>query len=183
MHGLIANQLRTFVVTHQSRDAWTAAVRTAGSRLSEDPISLSAHPADEDIIAVVVALAAASGVTVAAMLEDFGAFLAGGLLRVYSPLVPSDWRTLDVVEHAEKHIHTAVRLRDANAGPPYLKATRVSPLEVHVVYTSPRRLCKLAEGIVRGLSMHFGEAVIVHQPDCMLHGDARCLIEIRQLPS
>lgn len=183
MHGLIANQLRTFVVTNQSRDAWSAAVRTAGSRLSEDPIRLSALPADEDVIAVVVALAAASGVTVDALLEDFGAFLAGGLLRVYAPLVPSEWRTLDVVEHAEEHIHTAVRLRDPTAGPPYLTATRVTPLEVHVVYTSPRRLCQLAEGIVRGLSMHFGEAVTVHQPECMLRGDPQCRIEIRQLPA
>ena len=183
MHGLIANQLRTFVVTHQSRDAWNAAVRKAGARLSEGPIRLSARPADEDIIAVVVALAGASGVTVDALLEEFGAFLAGGLLRVYSPLVPGDWRTLDVVEHAEQHIHTAVRLKDPDAGPPYLTATRVSPLEVHVVYTSARRLCKLAEGIVRGLSMHFGEAVTVRQPECMLRGDARCLIEVRQLPS
>lgn len=183
MHGLIANQLRSFVVTHQSRDAWNAAVRAAGSRLPEDPVRLSARPADEDILAVVAALAAASGITVDALLEDFGAFLAGGLLRVYSPLVPSGWRTLDVVEHAEEHIHTAVRLRDPSAGPPYLTARRVSPLEVHVEYTSARKLCRLAEGIVRGLSMHFGEATTMHQPECMLRGDARCLIEVRQMPS
>ena len=117
------------------------------------------------------------------LLEDFGAFLAGGLLRVYQPLVAREWRTLDVIEHVEAQVHTAVRLRDPNAGPPYLTAKRRSPTEVEVLYTSPRRLCALAEGIVRGLATHYGEAVSMDQPECMLRGDARCLIQVSLLPS
>ena len=183
MHGFIVNQLRSYVIANHSRDTWSTAVRAAGSRLSEEPIKLSDQPADEDVVAVVVRLAASAGLPLDRLLEDFGAYLAGGLLRVYSPLIRKDWRTLDIIEHAEEHIHTAVRLKDSQARPPFLSATRISPEEVHVTYTSERRLCKLAEGIVRGLATHCHESVTVRQPECMLRGDAQCLIEVRLLPS
>lgn len=115
------------------------------------------------------------------LVEDFGEFLAPVLLGLQPRSVRPEWRTLDVIEHTEAHIHTMVRARDPDAGPPYLKATRVSADEVQVIYTSTRRLCILAEGIARGLAKHFGERITITQPECMLHGGSRCLIVVRLL--
>lgn len=183
MHGLIANQLRSYTLARHSRDTWTDAVSASGAALPEGPVPLDRTYPDEHVMAVVGALADATDTEVRVLLEDFGAFLAGGLLRVYQPLIATEWRTLDVIEHVEEQVHTAVRLRDPTAGPPYLTARRRSPTAVEVIYTSPRRLCALAEGIVHGLSTHYGEAVRVAQPECMLRGDARCLIQVELLPS
>lgn len=178
MHGLIANQLRSYAVARHGREAWRAALAASGGALPEAPALDQIYP-DQAIVGVVVALAERTGNSVPAFLEDFGAFLAPTLLRVYEPLVRPEWRTLDVIEHVEERIHTAVRLRDPSAGPPYLTARRVSPTEVEVVYTSPRRLCFLAEGIARGMAGHFREAIAVLQTECMHRGDARCLISVR----
>lgn len=133
---------------------------------------------DEAIVGMVVALAEETARTPTEVLEDFGEFLAAALLRVYAPLVEKEWRTLDVIEHVEERIHTAVRLRDPRAGPPYLSARRLSQAEVEVDYTSPRRLCALAVGIARGVATHYGESVVVGQSECMHRGDARCLIQV-----
>jgi predicted hydrocarbon binding protein len=179
MHGLIANQLRQFVVERQGRAAWVRALERSGAALPEGPPPLDGTYSDSDVVAVVSALADAASTNVADVLAQFGEYLAGALLRVYGPLVLPEWRTLDVIQHAEERIHTAVRLRDPNAGPPYLSAERLSRTEVAIAYTSPRRLCALAEGITRGLAAHFEESVEVAQPECMLRGDARCLITVR----
>ncbi|HJU65979.1 MAG TPA: 4-vinyl reductase, partial [Gemmatimonadaceae bacterium] len=63
---------------------------------------------------------------------------------------------------------------------PYLKASRPSPTEVIIDYGSPRKMCHVAKGIARGLAAHFDERVEVGETECMLKGDARCLIRIRQ---
>ncbi len=183
MHGLIANQLRGYALARHSRETWSEAVKASGVELPDGPVPLDRTYPDEEVMALIGALARETGTEVRLLLEDFGAYLAAGLLRVYQPLVSRDWRTLDVIEHVEAQVHTAVRLRDPNAGPPRLSATRRSPTHVDVVYTSPRRLCALATGIVRGLASHYGEAVAVEQPECMLRGDDRCLITVELLPS
>ena len=175
-----ATQLRGCVPW--TRPAWAKAIRTSGAALPEGPPPLDVTVPDEDLVAVMVALAAGAGTSIPLLLQDFGVYLAPGLLRIYAPLVQPQWRTLDVIEHVEQHIHTAVRLRDRDADPPYLAARRCSRSEVEVIYTSPRRLCALAEGIIRGLAEHFSEPVRVSQPECMHRGDPRCLLSVVLAP-
>jgi hypothetical protein len=76
---------------------------------------------------------------------------------VYGPLLDSEWRTLDVIQHTEETIHRVVRMRQPGAAPPRLRVDRASPDEVAIHYDSPRRLCAVARGIVRGVAKHFGE--------------------------
>jgi serine/threonine protein kinase len=56
---------------------------------------------------------------------------------------------------------------------------RIGPDELHLVYSSRRRLCLLASGLVRGLARHFGETVEIDEPGCMLRGDPFCSFVIR----
>ena len=178
MHGLVANQLRGYVVARYGREAWSHAIRASGTSLPHGPPPLDVTVADGELVAVMVSVAAAAETDIPSLLNEFGVFLAPGLLRIYAPLIQPGWRTLDVIEHVEEEIHTAVRLRDREADPPYLVARRRSPTAVEITYTSPRQLCRLAEGIVRGLAEHFDERVAVTQRECMLRGDARCLIAV-----
>ena len=179
MHGLIANQLRLFAIARQDRAAWAKALADSGADLPETPPPIDRIYSDEAIVSVVVALAAARGMDTNSLLDDFGAFLAPALLRVYEPLIRPEWRTLDVIEHVEERIHTVVRMRDPMAAPPYLSARRISDDTVEVTYTSPRRLCTLGEGISRGLAERFGERIAVSQPVCMHRGDPKCIIRVQ----
>jgi len=49
-----------------------------------------------------------------------------------------------------------------------------------VTYTSERKMCKVAEGIAKGLARHFGESIAIDQTTCMLRGD-ECSIRVRRL--
>ncbi|MBA2537625.1 MAG: heme NO-binding protein, partial [Actinobacteria bacterium] len=50
---------------------------------------------------------------------------------------------------------------------------------MRIEYSSPRRLCVLLTGLVRGTAAHYGEKAVIEQPECMLRGDAACLFEVR----
>lgn len=181
MHGLIVNQLRQYVVTRHSRETWETLRTSTGASFGEGPVPINAIYPDDDVGKIVGAASGALSVPVADLLEDFGAFIAPTLLRVYEPLIPKHWKTLDVVENTEETIHTVVRRQDGIALPPYLKARRATPTQVVVEYSSPRKLCDVARGIVRGIAEHYREQVGIEQPECMNRGDSRCLLEISRL--
>ena len=179
MHGLIVNQLRGYVIARLGRTAWVDAIRATGVPLPDGPPPFDTVVADAHVIALLDRLAANSAGDRPVLLFDFGVFLAPALMRIYSQMIGPGWRTLDVIEHVESHIHTVVRHRNPGASPPYLVAHRHSESEVEVIYTSPLRLCALAEGIVQGLAGYFGERVVVNHAECMLQGDSQCRLVIR----
>jgi hypothetical protein len=178
VHGLIHVELQRFVETNHGREAWSAVLAKAGI---EDPMynALSIYP-DEEIVRIVDAAVALTGASEADLLEAFGAFLVPQILRVYGALVKPNWRTLDVIEHTEETMHRAVRLRQRDAAPPRLRVERVSENEVSIVYESPRKMCALARGLVRGIAAHMREQVTISELRCMHRGDAHCAITVKR---
>lgn len=178
MHGLVMTELKKHVEqTYGGPATWTALLQAAGlggkvyTALSEAP--------DEEVGAVVAAAVSATGLPAATVLERFGAHLVPGLLDVYGFLVPAHWTALDVIEHTETTIHTVVRTRGGGARPPVLRALRVNAHHVRVQYSSERRLCALARGIVRGVGEHFGTPLEITESACMLTGSPSCVLEVR----
>lgn len=178
MHGLIVNQFRQFVVDRFGRDQWMRLVDATGSDLPDGPVALSRIYPDAEVMALVKTASSVTEIPLSTLLEDFGTFLAPSLLRVYEPLIRPSWRTLDVVANTESMIHTVVRRQDPTARPPYLSATRVSASEVRLRYTSPRKMCDVARGIVRGLAAHFHEKVEIDEQECMNRGGEACVLRI-----
>ena len=82
-------------------------------------------------------------------------------------LVQPEWKTLDLVMNAEELIHSVVRRRNPVAKPPVLRCARYSDDEVQLVYASPRKLCHIAKGIVRGVARHYHEEVSINDQACM----------------
>lgn len=177
MHGLIFSELKKYVETRLGPDQWSSLLLDAA--LPADRLYISSRGySDEELGQLVAAAVEKTGLRPEAILEDFGSFIAPDLLDTFRSLVPAEWRTLDVLEQTEKTIHKVVRLQMADATPPYLVARRVSPTHVTIHYTSPRRLCPLAVGIVRGVAGIYGDEVAVSQPLCMLKGAEECRIEV-----
>jgi hypothetical protein len=115
------------------------------------------------------------------LLEEFGEAVAPRLLDLYGGHLRPEWRTLEVLENTEQAIHTLVRLRNPGAAPPALWVSRAGPDRVTIRYASPRRLCAVAKGIVRGLARRHRETVEVTEESCMLRGADACLIGVRRV--
>lgn len=177
MHGTIFAELQKYVVSKLGNDAWTTLKREAGvSREKYEPLEV--YP-DEEVVALVTAASRVTGIPADALLEDFGAFIAPDLLEMYWAAVRPEWHTLELLENTESAIHEVVRVSQKGSTPPYLHARRTGPEEVTITYTSPRKLCAVAKGIIRGVATHYGDDISISEPTCMLRGDAACTLQVR----
>jgi hypothetical protein len=179
MHGLIFAELKKFTEERLCVDAWPELLAKAAlpGRMYL-PIH---HYPDAEAVAIVQAACARTGQQADAVLQQFGEFIAPDLLNMYSAVIDRRWRTLEVVENTEQTIHTVVRLRNPGATPPELRTERAGPSEVVVIYSSQRKMCGVAKGIVRGLARHFGELIAIEEPACMHRGAPACRISVRRL--
>lgn len=177
MHGLIFFYLHKFAerVSAGSRGGTASASSIGGQK----HLPSGVYP-DADATAMLGDLAAAAGRPLPELVTDFGEFLAPHLVKVAGAFVDPDWKTLDVVEHTEALIHRMVRSTNPGAAPPVLEVFRSAPDEIQVVYSSRRRLCALATGIIRGLATHFQERIAIEEPSCMLRGDPFCSFVVQR---
>ena len=177
MHGLIMVELKNYVTKKFNSETWDTLLKNAKlwPRLY---VPVGEYP-DTEVVSLVTTASEMTGIAPDGILEDFGEFITSGLLRIYRPLVKKEWRTLDLIENTEQSIHTAVRLKNKGAKPPELRCTRISPSEVVVSYSSPRKLCAVAKGIAKGVAKYYGENITISEPSCMHRGSTSCEISIR----
>lgn len=178
MHGIVFTELQRYAETKHVSGTWSALLKKAG--LDGRQYDTFSHYPDQEVAALVSAASSATGLSAAAVLEDFGEFVAPGLLAMYSNLILPRWKSLDVIHETEGTIHAIVRQRDALAQPPKLKTQRIGEDEVVLTYDSPRQMCALAKGIARGLAKHFGEVITIDETQCMHKGAPTCVIRFRK---
>ncbi len=177
MHGIIFQELRRYATARLGEQGWDTLVQQAG--LTRDSyLAFKSYP-DAEAVAIVTAATRVTGKPARVLLEDFGEFIAPGLLRSYRALIQSHWSVLDVIEHAER-IHERVR-NDPLATPPILVCRRVNAHMVQVSYASRRQLCGVGIGFIRGIGREMKQPVEVHETQCMHRGAPRCEFEVRLL--
>jgi hypothetical protein len=177
MHGIIFNQLRGYAQARLGEHGWEKLLAQAGLP-ARVYLAFQSYP-DEEAVALVTAASQSTGTPVRALLEDFGEFIGPPLMRIYKAFIKPEWTIIDVVEHAES-IHERVR-RDPHATPPLLLTHRVDKRTIRVVYTSPRKLCGVGIGFVRGLGQEMGQRVEVRESQCMHSGAPHCEFVVKQL--
>jgi len=172
MHGLILVQLQKFAIQTIGSDTWRRALKSAD--LDGTSFSASGLYDDSQAFELVVLAASTLGVSVDEVVESFGRFLSSELIRLYQRVIKPSWKTLEIIENTETFVHSAVRAGNPGATPPVLDAIRISETELHLLYSSERKLCKLATGIIKGLADHFNEIIEIQKDSCMHNGDPYC---------
>ncbi len=180
MHGIIFFLLQRFAENTLGEDGWNDLFDEAG--LPVKRYSPAAAHTDDDLFKLVDAATHMTDQSHAELLEGFGEYIGPELLALHPGLVDPEWKTLDLLANTEDVIHRVVRAKNPGAAPPQLRVQRISDREVQLVYSSERRMCSLAKGMVRGLARHFDEKIEVHEEACMLEGDPFCSIAFELKP-
>jgi hypothetical protein len=177
VHGTIFLELKRFVVARLGASAWPELLKRAGfaDRLY---LATETYP-DAEAVGLVKTACEITGKPASALLEEFGRFIAAGLIASHRTLIKPHWKTLDLLEQTEAVIHTSVRALNKSATPPRLRTERTGPREVVITYDSPRRLCALAKGIALGVADHYKERLAVDEPSCMHKGALACRLVFR----
>ncbi|HEY3057507.1 MAG TPA: heme NO-binding domain-containing protein [Chloroflexota bacterium] len=177
MHGIIFSELKKYVETRFGASTWPALLKEAGLG-SKLYMNVQSYP-DQDAVALVMTASRMTGKPAPAILEDFGEFIAPDLLNMYRTLVRPEWKTIELLENVEHTIHTVVRARHPGAAPAQIACTRTGPNEAVLTYTSARKMCPVAQGIIRGLGTSFKQQVSIDETSCMHRGNPSCRMTVR----
>ncbi len=179
MHGLFFFFVQKFAET-RAEAAPPDAARQVRARIEQTATYLPEGGCpDAETVGLLETVSNALGEPVEKTHAMFGEYVAGHLIRMAGPRIDRSWRTLELVEHADHLIRGMVHEQPSAGTPPVLETVRISPTELHLVYTSARRMCGMAAGVIRGVAAHFGEAVCIEESACMHRGNPFCSFVIR----
>jgi Haem-NO-binding len=173
--GIMFDLLEATVSSTYGAHTWDDLLETTG--LAGVYTSLGNY-ADEELVALIGALAGRTGQTDQAALRWFGRNAMPMLAAAYPEFFvgQDDIRTFVVA--LNDIIHPEVRKLYPGADVPTFGIGRSAPDSVVLRYGSPRRMCALAEGLIEGAAAQFGQHVTIAQTDCMLRNDELCTIEV-----
>ncbi len=176
MHGLVFASLRDYLAARAGADAARAVFGTTVYSIAEP------YP-DEEFLELAERAGEVTGLAPDALARDFGSFAGGTtftrLYPAFFDIAPDSRAFLLTIE---ARIHELVRATIPNAIPPRLTVSPNGDDGVEIVYSSPRRLCALLEGLVTGTAAHYGERAELEETACMKRGDDACVYRIRFLP-
>jgi serine/threonine protein kinase len=177
MHGLICFQIKRFVECGHGSQVWHDLERELG--LSDQVFLPTEEHSDVEMLALLTAFGSITGQSLDATLEEFGRFLAPELVSIYSVMFRPERSTLALLAVTEDVIHRVIRLRQPSAAPPVIKCLWRVENEMELIYSSPRKMCALAKGIVKGIADCFGETISIVDRACVKQGDPYCCLGIQ----
>lgn len=156
MHGFIYVEFEKFALSQVSFQVWDEVL--ADNKLEQRQYNPTTLYPDSEIKALLRSVANRTGSSQEKLLEEFGIFIVPDLMKVYRAYIQPEWRTLDLLEHAEKTIHVSVRKSTAGAAPPILDVVRLRHNEILINYVSGRKMVELGVGLIKGLAQYYHEA-------------------------
>jgi len=149
MHGLVHRSLKEYVIERAGREGWEIAADVAGVE-TRMFLPVTEYP-DEQITAILEAVARLAGHSVEPIQRDFGRYFAPELLDTFEAMIPSDLEGLAVVEALDR-LYPQIVATDGPSDDVEVETSRPDPDTVVVEYTSDRDLGAMVEGIVRGIA-------------------------------
>ncbi|MGI4757443.1 MAG: heme NO-binding domain-containing protein [Janthinobacterium lividum] len=175
MKGIIFNLLEEVVSQHHGPDTWDHLLEV--TNLSGSYTSLGSYP-DENVAALVAAAATALDVTQFDVLRWFGQQAMPLLFKRYPSFFSSQKSVRPFILSVNHIIHPEVRKVYPGAQVPTFEFTDLENGSLLMGYSSPRRLCALAQGFAEGAATHYGETITFDHLTCMHRGDDKCLCTI-----
>jgi hypothetical protein len=174
LKGIVFNLLEEIVAAQYGEDTWDDLLDDAG--LDGSYTSLGNY-ADEDLMQLV----AAASVRLELPADDFVRWFGRSATPIFKQRYPDLFApynsTLPFVLTLNEIIHPEVRKLYPGADVPVFDFDTSSEVLV-MGYSSSRKLCAFAEGLLQGAGDVFGEQVTISQPACMNRGDEQCRLEI-----
>lgn len=159
MHAAIHSDFKNFLETEHSAELYQKVLDTAG--FENKHFEAEAYQNDaitEKAIDTAAELLSQSRLD---FLTDMGKFGAKGLFEFAKPMINPEWKTLDLVENVESHMHKYTR-EEMGAFPPALKSQRVSENELIINVMSHRKMAGLAKGFILGFGAVYEENINVN---------------------
>jgi len=158
MHAVIHTDFKAFVESKHSPEFYQQVLEKAG--FDANHFEEQIYHNDGEIDKAVNTAAEMLSQSRMELLIDMGLYGAPGLIEAFKGAIDPQWKTLDLVENVEAHMHTYVR-NEMGAFPPALKPERVSENELKIDVLSHRKMAGLAKGFILGFANVYDESITV----------------------
>jgi hypothetical protein len=176
MKGIVFNLLEEVVSKEFGEATWDKLLDDAN--LSGAYTSLGSYP-DEDIIKLVAVASQALNLPAQDILRWFGQHAMPLLISRYPEFFRAHADTRSLLLALNSIIHPEVHKLYPGAITPVFDFDTSAEGDLVIGYSSPRKLCALAEGFMQGAAEHFHEQAEITQTQCMHDGAAKCLLHVR----
>lgn len=176
MKGIVFNLLQEVVVAEHGEAAWDALLTSAG--LDGAYTSLGTYD-DAQLLALVAAASQALGLSERQVVRWFGVQAMPLFAERYPALFAAHDNARDFVLTLNDIIHPEVRKLYPGADVPEFDFDAADDEVLGMTYSSARKMCDFAEGLIEGAASHYGQHVDIEQPECMHDGAAHCRFRLR----
>jgi len=178
MKGMVFNYLGEMVEEQFGLEAWDGLLQKTG--LDGQFIASETYP-DEDLFALVAAANDATGIDVKELLQSFGRFMLPDFKKQNPQFFEGHTDLISFLLTVDRVIHVEVRKLHPDAALPEFGYDEHSNKELTMYYTSPRKLCFLAEGLIDGSAEEFNTKYELTHTECMHDGADKCTLKIKIL--
>lgn len=179
MKGAVFIALNEMVESEHGLDAWETLLAEVNPSSEGIYTSTEDYP-DSEIVDFVLAASKLLGVESTDLTRHFGHFLfkeLNGKFPIFSQLTPDFFQFLNSIESV---IHQEVKKLFDNPSLPEIECFEESG-SLNMFYSSPRKLCFLAEGLIFGAAEHYKKKISIDHIKCMHKDDSRCHFKIKIL--
>jgi hypothetical protein len=134
---------------------------------------------DGELLEMLWELSTITGTPVFELLKAFGQFLFHTLAVKHSVFVEAEPDFLSFLKSIEDVIHKEVKKLYPNPNLPSLKWEQPDERSLIIYYRSPRKLCHLADGLIKGAAEQYKVDYELEHDPCMHDGSDHCRLTIK----
>jgi len=173
MKGIVFNVLEAAVSEAHGEQTWDALVEGAG--VSGSYTALGSYP-DEELFAIVGAASKALSLPAGDVVRWFGRNAIRHFHQRYPQFFDAHSEVRPFLLTLNDIIHPEVRKLYPGASVPDFDFQKTDDGGLRIGYSSAKKLCSLAEGLIEGAAAHYHQPATLSQERCMNRGDSQCVI-------
>lgn len=177
MKGIIFTTLGQMIEEKFGLEFWDKVILDA-SPASEGIYTAGNVYADQELFALVASASKLTGIPTNDLVAAYGEYLFDKLIALFPGLVPENYSLKQFLKSINNVIHVEVKKLHPNAELPSLSYEDTTPKQLVILYRSPRKLCPLAIGLMKGAANHYKEKLNIEEPVCMHQGADHCRFEL-----
>ena len=176
MKGIVFNIFSDLVTDNFGLETWDDLIERTGPASDAIYTSAEVYP-DEELVAYVTELSAITGAAAPDLIRTFGTYMMHRFRSIHPEFLEGH-TAKSFLQSVHDVIHVEVKKLHPDTLLPKFEYESSGDERLTMLYSSPRKLCRLAEGLIAGAGEIFGESIAIEHPQCMHDGAQKCRLEL-----
>lgn len=176
MKGIVFNVFSDLVTDSFGWEIWDQLIENTKPASQAIYTSADIYP-DDELISYVTELSKITGTAAPDLVRAFGKYMMHKFKTMHPEFLDGH-NAKSFLASVHNVIHVEVKKLHPDSLLPKFEYEDESDDTLTMLYSSERKLCHLAEGLVQGVGEVFNEAIAIEHPECMHDGAEKCRVEL-----